>query len=349
MSLVTVFAAGSTAECSKNFYVKLGDNNYTCTDLTSDALNATVKEGTVIEIKVMKDFDATTKITLNKDITYDLNGHTMTFKSSGQYKASGANVTFKNGKVVVESGATENVFAVDSSAKASTLTLDVTVESEATKPIVKVSDATKATVVNVNGKWTVANELVDCDNGQDKNLTVNLNANVTAEDLTGALVTLDAGESVVNVIGGSYTSNQTVFEVKNGTLNVKGGNITSTEGNTIVVNTPDPSYKNALSITGGKVVSKEGYSIEFATIADAKTGKYAISGGEFTSGLDEDDKQLPAIHTTAWNFLENHKAMITKGTFTGSVIGDVMIGEKVYKEAAAAAKILVGNATVLNG
>ena len=347
MSLLTVSAAEVTAEsCKDYFYVDLGNNEYTCTNLTSDILTK-AKEGQTPVVKLTKDLTVNVaNIVLNRDIVYDLNGHTMTIGTTYGYKIEGANVTFKNGTLVVKADKSGYVFEVNSATKASTLTLDVKVESKDGHPFIKVTDATEKTEININNTWEVAHELVDCDNGKDKKLTVNLNATINEEDLTRPLVTLDAGESVVNVIGGSYTTKKNVFEVTNGTLNVKAGTIKSVEGNAVKVNTPTGSYKNALSITGGNLVSEETYSVEFATIADSKTGKYAISNGEFTSGEDKDGNRLPALHTTAWNFLDNHKNMITGGKFAGSVIGDVMIGDKVYKTAAAAQAILVGNATV---
>ena len=343
MSLVTVFAAGSTAgSCNLNYYADLGNGEYTCTNLTSDIITS-AKEGQTPVIKVMKDFHISNQVSLTKDMVYDLNDHTVTMDAAGYFEITDANVTFKNGTIKIGTGRTYNTFRVSSTTKASSLTLDVKVETESIGAAVKVINATKETVVNVNGTWNIDGEIVDCSNGPAEKLTVNLNATVTG---TRALVTLDAGASVVNVNGGSYTADKNVFEVTNGTLNVKAGTIKSKEGNAVKVITPTGSYKNVLKITGGNLVSEETYSVEFATTAATPTGKYSITDGTFTSGIDEDDNRLPALHTTAWNFLENHPSMISGGKFTGSIIGDVKIADKVNKTAAAAAKILVGNATV---
>ena len=347
MSLVTVFAAESKSECKDKglaFYADLGNGDYICTNSTTDILNG-IKPNKSAYVTVMNDFDATDKVTLNKDVTYDLNGYTVTFKSSGQYTVEGAEVTFKNGNVVVDSTASENVFNVKSDTAASKLTLNVTVESAVNKTVVKVSDATKATEVNINGTWEVAGELVDCDNGVKKNLTVNLNANVTGEDLTDALVSIDAGTTVVNVKGGSYTSNAKVFYLQNGTLNIEKGTIKSEEDSAIVVDGAASGYKTTLKITGGNISTEKGYAIWFGAGSSAKTGTYSIANATLTSGENEDDEQLPALMIDDPEFLDNHKAMVTSGTFKGALVGDVKVGTKVYKTSAAATAILVGNAT----
>ena len=239
---------------------------------------------------------------------------------------------------------------VNSEEKASTLTFakDVIVESNSTAghnvgAVVKVEDATKATVVNINGDWEVANELVDCDPGKNKNLTINLNAKVTADTLsTAALVSLDAGTTTVNVNGGTYTSNKYVFELTNGTLNVNGGKATGS-GAAIYVKEPTGKYTNALTIAGGDISTTS--STHEAVWFDGSKGTYKITGGTITSGKNADGEQLPALHIRNINFLANHKNMITGGNFTGSIVGDVKEGTRITKAAAAQAD-LVGNATV---
>ena len=353
MSLVTVFAAESTAESCKtnNLYLNHGNGTYTCSDTFTNALND-LEEGENGEIVLQKDMTLVGAVNITKDVTINLNGHKLTggvWNSNHHLYVKGANVTIKNGTLVFASGTGQLV--VNSATAASTLTIasDVKVESTyGTASVITVEDATEKTVVNINGNWTVNAEVVNCLQDKDDELTVNLNANISTES-SHSLLTLDAGKSVVNVNGGSYTAKKTVFNVTNGTLNVKAGTITSSEESAVVVNTPSlAKYKNALSIAGGNLVAKgQGqYSLVFATTANADKGTYRITDGTFKSGLDSKKKQLPAISTTAWNFLEEHPSMITGGKFTGSIIGDVQVGASKYTEAAAAAKILVGNATV---
>lgn len=346
MSLVTVFAAESPDECkNKVYYLDLGNGEVSCVgNLPADLAN--VDEGKSATFVALKDVSLGSAESINKDLVYDLNGHTLTFGSGSQYKVEGANVTFKNGTIV----AAGNAIQVNSANKASTLTFasDVKVEATNGSAIVNVTDAKNATVVNINGTWTVTNEIVECAQKPEENLTINLNATVNAKNSSKSIATLNAGKSVVNVNGGSYTAKSYVFELVNGTLNINGGTLTSTTDHAIVVRNVSGDYKNALKVTGGTIVA-EGmgrYALYFDNATTTtKTGTYSITGGEFTSGLDKDDKQLPALYINNPKFLDNYKGMITKGTFTGSIVGNVTIGTNKYKTAAEAAKILVGNAT----
>ena len=348
MSLLTVFAEESTAESCKDhwYYVDYSGRQYQCFDNLRDAV-ADVKANETAEIVLVdgKTFNVTDNVLINRNVTINLNGQTVTF-AGGSWTVKGVNVTVKNG--TISTGYTSSI-KVNAEEKATTLTFtnDVKVESASTAghnvgAVVKVEDATKAAVVNINGEWDVKNELVDCDPGKNKNLTINLNAKVTADDLkTAALVSLDAGTTTVNVNGGSYTTNKYVFELTNGTLNVNGGDLESTANSTIVVEDPTGKYTNALNIKGGDVVSKAAYAIWF----NGSKGTYKITDGTFTSAKNADDEQLPALYIRNINFLANHKNMITGGHFTGSIVGDVKEGTRITKAAAAQAD-LVGNATV---
>ena len=337
----------SPDQCStNNLYLNHGNGTYTCSDTFSSALSD-LEEGETGEIVLLKDMTLVGPVNITKDVTINLNGHKLTggvWNSNQHIYVKGANVTIKNGTLVFATGTGHLV--VNSANKASTLTIASDVKVEATygtASVIAVEDATETTVVNINGNWTVNAEIVDCLQDKDDELTVNLNANISTES-SHSLLTLDAGKSVVNVNGGSYTAKKTVFNVTNGTLNVKAGTITSAEESAVVVNTPsNAKYKNALSIAGGNLVAKgqNQYSLVFATAANADKGTYKITDGTFTSGLDSKKKQLPAIATTAWNFLEEHPAMITGGKFIGSIIGDVQVGTSKYTEASEASKVLV--------
>ena len=345
MSLVTVSAA-ETGNCEDAIYrANLGNGNYACGNSTAEVIE-NAEEGKTVEIEILKDFTMTADGTINRDIVYNLGGHTIAVTSGKKWTVAGANVTFKNGTIEVA----DTAFEVNSTSKATTLTIDAKVESTATNAVVTVSNATKAAVVNVNGTWEVKGELVGCT--ADGKETINLNANVTADLTTPAqLVSINAGTSVVNVLGGSYESNRLVFRLTNGTLNVKAGTIKSTGDNAILVNTADSDKKHALNINGGTITTEaeNKYSVYFEYGTNAKNGTYSITDGTFTSGEDEKGNQLPALYINAQEFLDNHKSWIKGGKFTKAVVGDVKVGTKVYKTSAAATKIFVGNATVLNG
>ena len=139
--------------------------------------------------------------------------------------------------------------------------------------------------------------------------------------------------------------------VKNGTLNIKGGSLTANSGNAIDVEKPSKQDSTTtLNISGGTIVAKAvgTYALHFGSGTGAETGTYSITDGTFTSGKDKNKKQLPALFIGSQTFLENHPAIISKGVFTGAIVGDVETNAttKTYTRAAAATKILVGNATV---
>ena len=350
MSLLTVSAADSTAESCKDhwYYVDYSGRQYQCFDSLQTAVNS-VKDDETAEIIFRKDFtfDFKSSVKINKNVTLNLNGQTAIMDDGGIWTVEGANVTVKNGTIDTTKHTQDIV--VNSKDKASTLTFDndVTVKGAlSANSVIKIDDASEKTVVNINGNWTIANEIVACNPGKDEDLTINLNATVKATNLaaSNALVVLDAGKSVVNVNGGSYTSNAYVFKVTNGTLNVNAGTIKATGRlDAIYVTDPTGSYTNSLTIAGGKISSES--NVYEAIWFDGTKGTYKISGGTITSGKDEEGKQLPALHINNINFLENHKNMITGGNFTGAIVGDVKEGTRITKAEKAIAD-LVGNATV---
>ena len=359
LSVVTVNADNTVttpSQCnSNNLYVDHGDGTFTCTDGFIAALNS-IKDNEKAEIVLVKDKTlSTTAFSIEKDVTINLNGHKLTTDTvnSNNMTIKGANVTIKNGTLDLLKN--HGHIVVDSSTKASTLTIANDVKVNATyssTSAIQVKDATEKTVVNLNGTWTVAHELVACEPGKDKNLTINLNADVKATDLqSDSLVDIDAGTSTVNVNGGTYESNKGVFKLVNGTLNINGGTMVS-NGTlaTIVVRGSTNDYTANLNITDGNVVAvkKNVYSIRFASDSGKETGTYKISGGKFTSGKDNDGKQLPAIQISSTNLLTTHPGIITGGSFTSAIVGDVTTGVDTYTTAAKAAAILTGNATTTN-
>ena len=365
LSVVTVNADSIQAKdvCSNNqnatYYVEYGNNNFECTNDFNAILHNANAKGVASEVILLKDHAFGDAVTIENDLTINLNGHKLTTAAGGKnFTVKGANVTIKNGKLDLLSG--DSAIYVDSSAKASTLTIadDVTVKATFTGvSAIIVNDASNTTVVNVNGTWTVVNEIVSCSNGKDEKLTVNLNANVKATNLTGTnfLVAVDAGTSIVNVNGGTYTSNKAAFDVKNGTLNIKGGTITAKGDNAILVHeagsdSDGEPYNAVLNVTGGEIIATMAgkYSVYFQVGSGKTTGSYKISGGKFTSGKDSEGNQLPALYINDPDFLDNHANMITNGQFTGSIVGNVTVGGTVYKKAAAAAAILTGNAKTTN-
>ena len=351
MSLVAVSAKPAEyTECqapANAYYVKYTGtvSTHKCYNGLQDAVDS-VKENETAEIVFLKDItDWAGAVTIsNRNITLNLNEHKVVNFTTGSLTAKGATVTIKNGTF----NAANNRLVVDASEAATTLTIadDVTVtDGYQQDSVIYVTSAAKKTVLNLNGTWNIGNEMVNCAQKAEEKLTVNLNAKVTGNVVPdGALVVLDAGNTEVNVNGGSYTSNEMVFELQNGTLNINGGTMVSKNDAVVwVYAEPGEDLTQVLNINGGTLTAKKGYALQF----NAKNGTYKITKGSFESGKDTEDEQLPAILVTnVKGFLDKHANMITGGSFAGSIVGDVEDKDGRHVDAADAAKILVGNATV---
>ena len=347
MSLITVSADStvtSPSACSSNkFYVDHGNGKYTCADTLGAAVTAIGEDETNVEIVLVNNHEINSLVPITKDVTINLNGKKLTIaESDGELKIQGANVTIKNGTLDV-TRTSSHAISVDSTNDESALTVNATVKSKTSAAVVKVTNATNTTVVNVNGTWTVAGELVDCDNAGQETLTVNLNVNATGDHV---LVSIDSGTSTVNVQNGSYTSKDgNVFELKSGTLNISGGTILAKKGSAVYVTQKgtERGANNTLKITNGTLKSEATYALNFVR---ANKGDYSIANGTFESGKDDDKKQLPAIGIVDFDFLNDQKNMISGGKFIGAVVGEVGVGTDTYQTSASATKMLVGNATV---
>ncbi len=342
IAMIGGVSAVDYTECNSikdaKFYVKGSDSTtYSCQTTITNALS-NAKAGD--EIILLDDYSPAAAHDLTGDVIIDLNGHKLTLTKA--LTVRGANVTIKNGTI----NAAGQMLKVDSSSDESTLTIADNVKVEGNNQnvaFIKVINATKKTEINVNGTWSLKNEIVDCDSVADKNLTINLNATVEGDK---TLVTLDAGTSTVNVLGGSYVSAQTVFSLTNGTLNISGGTIKSTGGSSIVINNPN-SGKSALNITGGDIstTATGKYSLYFGSGSSSTNATYSISYGTFTSGKDNDGNQLPAIYIGSQGFLTNHPGIITGGTFTNAIVGNVQVENGKIKYASAATNILIAEGT----
>ncbi len=341
IAMVAMIGGVSAQEAcnGQNYHVKGVDDTYACANTLVDAIKNVPNGG---EIVLLNESQPGSAITIDKDVTIDLNGHKMNLTNTLTVK--GANVTIKHGTLTAAAAK----LIVDSSEKASTLTIanDMTVTGTGgSSAFIKVLDATKDTVINVNGEWTLKNEIVDCTRN-DKKLVINLNANITANALqTNALVSIDQGSSIVNVNGGSYVSSKMAFELVKGTLNINAGTIEAKEHAIYVKSTSaDPS---ALNIAGGVITSTGAntYSVRFSSSGSGNArGTYKFTGGTFTSGQDGNGNQLPAISIGDPTFLTNHPKMISGGSFTKAIVGDVPVENNLNMLASAAEKILIGDA-----
>ena len=347
MSLVTVSAAEtvtSKSACTKDYLVDYKNGQYGCYSTVAEVLGSSnFKDNEIVTLLKNKTFDG--GISVNKDITLDLGGYTVTLADGKQVEVKdGANVTIKNGTIKTASQSSDKaMFTLTGNSNTVTFDKSLTVNAsgmnDGTNAVIDANSATDKTVINIYGTWTgLKGELVDCGTGAEDVITLN----ATVESAKG-LVGIDAGDSVVNVTGGSYTSkDENTFELKSGTLNISGGTILAKKGNAVyVTENSDRGANNVLKITNGTLKSDTTYALSFEK---ANKGNYSITNGSITSG-----KNLPAIEIIDWSFLKEHEKMITGGTFTKGIVGDVQVGTNDYEYASSATKILVGNATVLNG
>ena len=146
-AMVLMVGGVKAAEC-KDFFIQNEDGTqYTCATSFKNAVNEAKDNETIVMMK--EEFTPSDAITITKNITIDLNGNTLKI-SNNDITVKGANVTIKNGTVDVSS---EKKIDVDSTDKASTLTIasDVTVNStNTTAAVIQSSNSTKETVINVS-------------------------------------------------------------------------------------------------------------------------------------------------------------------------------------------------------
>ncbi len=198
--------------------------------------------------------DLTTFIKIEKDVTINLNGHTL-YRSNGTViyvNGSSANLTIKDsaGNGLIDSGGSSTVFA-DNGA---TLTIDSNVKINNT-------GNTKESVAVVSNISTT--------------LTINNGATITATNI--AVQAGRTGEqgckAVINggtISGGNFGI--TVFG-NNSSLEVKGGNISSTNGNAISGNGSE-TVNSTITISGGNLSSPNN-----AVIYNPQSGTLTMTGG----------------------------------------------------------------------
>ena len=331
-------------------YVKYDSGADKCYTNVGGAFNdSNVKEGATVYL--LKDFALGTDALLNKSGVLDLNGYTLTTDASkGLSVGNGVNLTIKNGTIDATGGT--SMITVANTSKTGSLTIDKTVTidgSNLSQAVIAADSTTKATTININGTWkNIDHELIDCSpvTGTSTILTINLNANVEG---AGKLVGIDAGHSVVNVNGGSYIAKtDNVFQLKSGVLNIKDGQIISEADNKAAIYVNASTAATELNISGGTITAKgtDSNAIFFATAQ----GIYNISKGTFTSGKDDDNKQLPAIRIVDNEFIKKHEGMITGGTFNGGVVGrTVAENGSTYDPTTATTKLVKGTYTTSNG
>ncbi len=346
--VTTVASASACSSSTYEAYVKF-DQGYKCYSTLKDAVDGMDEGGTITLVKDVT-VQANGQITFSNDIVLNLNGKTLTLKngsgSATPLKVTDSELTIKNGKITVDSGTHGSLLEVAATSDDATITIAKDIKfdganQDASHAIFTVSSATENVEINVAGKWSnLQGELVDCSTAGNE--TINLNAEI--EGAIG-LIGIDAGDSVVNVTGGSYTSDTgNTFKLQSGTLNITGGTILAKADDAIYVDgTTSNGANNVLKISGNPTItSKSGYSVYFKN--DVHDGSYDISGGTFTSS-----GKKAALSINDPEFLEEFSNIITGGKFTNGVVEDTEVGDVTYTAAEATKALVKGETTEKDG
>ena len=182
MSLLTVSAAESTvtskSSCTKDYLVDYKNGQYGCYSTLSEALESTnFKDNETVTLLKNKTYLG--NVVINKDITLDLGGYTVTMSDGKQIEVNSANVTIKNGTIKTAAQSSDKaMFTLTGSNNTVTfdksLKVDASGMQDGTNAVIDAGSATNETVINVYGTWTgLKGELVDCSTGAEDVITLN--------------------------------------------------------------------------------------------------------------------------------------------------------------------------------
>ena len=344
-----------------------------CYDSITAALTGVEENGTVTLLTDNSFNGSSMQIT--KNVTINLNGKTVTF-TNGQRLVLNSNaklVLTGNGELKSTTVSSHPLISV---AAGSNLTVEgsvkLTTDSKvAAAPAIMVDgNGSAKTTVTIGGNVVVNSDGYGLVIGSGTNtsasgVTVNLNGTWKTEGYTvkvnGKVAYTDTNAPVVNIKGGSYTSDgvalyasgygiwnitggtitgKDAIQVLSGKVTISGGKFVASSDATGTLGSANARSHGAaldiigrvanyqpentinVSVTGGEFISENAHAMYIKT---ANNAKIAIGGGKFTSAEDGEGNQLPALAIEDWDFVENeaHKGMITGGEFTGSIIGDV--------------------------
>lgn len=295
----------------------------------SDGSTITILNDIKLTSKDSEGNSTATTLTIDKNITLDLNGKTLSTEASGSTVtiSKGKNVTIKNGTITDASGTSEG-----------NTNASITVDSGA-----------KLTLGTGNEKVTVGKIIVKgADEDSNANATVDINKNVTTGDITnegntninggntGNIDSNDSGSSVkvtggntgnistegsVEVTGGK--TGKITGETKDSNITISGGTVgkdssATDEDKDVSIETKG----GTVTITGGKV---EG-TIKTNKDSDSTSGGTADIKGGTVGGLDNEGGSTSKIEggTVDGNVNTGNGSTtdITDGKITGQVTGE---------------------------
>ena len=296
---------GTTYGVQEIMYAQIGETKY---KTLADAL-AAAKDGETVTLLA----DVTEDVTINKSITLDLGGKTLTNTSTGKATISvtGGTVTVKNGNVI---GGT------------SYYNIEVTKGSNANLTLEGVTATAGNTGSSMIDNWGT--------------LTI------TSGTYTGGLDTVKSEEdSKLTITGGKFVSDYAPKYNVTGTILVYGEtaitggefvqNSTSTAARVVVTGVVEGHTPSLTKVSGGKFTTKSSGAI-FHWMGKATPDNFEVSGGSYSKSVSE--------LVCADGFIPTKNADGTYGVKEGKYVAAV--GSKKYETLADAIRLAARGKTV---
>ena len=288
---------------------QIGDVGY----ITLEAAIAAAASGDTVKLLA----DATEDVVINKDITLDLGGKTLTNTNAGK-----ATISVTGGKVTVKGGSVMG--------GTSYYNIEVTKDSNANLTLENVTATAGNTGSSMIDNWGT--------------LTIN------SGTYTGGLNVVKSEEgSTLTINGGKFTLNHAVSNNYNGVI-LSAGMTKITDGEFIQNATTTPKwahptvvlamkvdgYDSKIVITGGKFTNKKSGEKIFHGSGKATSDNFEVSGGTFNKSISDD--------YCAEGFIPTKNADGTYGVKAGKYVAK--IGKKNYETLADAIRLAAKGATI---
>ena len=288
---------------------QIGDVGY----ITLEAAIAAAASGDTVKLLA----DATEDVVINKDITLDLGGKTLTNTNAGK-----ATISVTGGKVTVKGGSVMG--------GTSYYNIEVTKDSNANLTLENVTATAGNTGSSMIDNWGT--------------LTIN------SGTYTGGLNVVKSEEgSTLTINGGKFTLNHAVSNNYNGVI-LSAGMTKITDGEFIQNATTTPKwahptvvlamkvdgYDSKIVITGGKFTNKKSGEKIFHGSGKATSDNFEVSGGTFNKSISDD--------YCADGFIPTKNADGTYGVKVGKYVAKV--GSKNYETLADAIRLAANGKTI---
>lgn len=303
-------------------------------------------------LKLTANLDVSAVVTIDKELTIDLNGYDISLLNKSYLLVKGGNLTVTGKGTIKEVTPYWSAIMVNGSTDASasnysvvTVGKDVTLYGWSGVFIQQSSTNTAYGVnVTVNGTINAVTDVAEDSTGEGVYINGKIQHTTNAPVITlgeTAVITSDgvgiyaAGYAVWNINGATITGVESALAIKSGEFNITDGTFTATgpdvrptegygnginpSGSVIQVESNTGYAGNVeLNITGGNFVSENGvvvYEYLASNATETAVESIEIAGGDFVSGVDEDGEYL-AVFDVSTSFETNNTEFVTGGTFT---------------------------------